>query len=559
MITSLSTLLLFFAGAGIILTIFTYLAKKSKNIFWTFLQHFCGVWFIFSGAVKVVDPIGTQYKMEDYFVQFESTFAGLTNIFAKIAPIFPFLSKYSIGFAIVMIVLEIALGLMLIIGYSRKWTAWLFFIIVAFFTVLTGFTYLTGFVPQSDNFFDFAKWGPYVKTQMRVTDCGCFGDFLKLDPKVSFYKDIFLMIPALLFVIKHKWMHQLWGKTTRNITTWVTTIAATLFCFQNSFWDLPVVDFRPFAIGSHVRDRKAKEAQSRKNVEIIGWLMENKNTGEVKSVMNPDFKAVFAEYKKEDGWKVKEQIKTDPFLVEVAGYELLNSQTKEKVTVNTADTAAIFKQYPEAAGWQLKKELGNRIPYSETKISDFAIEDPKNGEVTEEILNEKGYSLMIVAYHLEGEKKTEIVVVQDTAWTIDTLLVKIPKITVAGKIIPAKDSVSLSRRMVSVTPRKIEKTTFSPSLDYEAIWKNKINPMAEAAEKAGWKVYGVVTYGDAESSEDFRHDVQAAYPFYRGDDKLLKTITRSNPGVVIWKDGQVVDMYHHRKIPTFEVLKSKLK
>jgi uncharacterized membrane protein YphA (DoxX/SURF4 family) len=544
--TSLSTLLILFAAVGMILTIATYVAKKSKNVLWTFLQHFCGVWFIFSGIVKAVDPIGTSYKMEDYFVQFESTFAGLTNVFAKMAPIFPFLSKYSLAFAIFMVVLEIALGLMLIIGYSRKWTAWLFFGIVFFFTVLTGFTYLTGFVPQSDNFFDFAKWGPYIKTQMRVTDCGCFGDFIKLDPKVSFYKDLFLMIPALLFVIKHKWMHQLWGKTTRNITTWVTTLATTLFCFQNTFWDLPVVDFRPFAIGSNVRERKATEALARHNVEIIGWVMENKNTGEVVKAMEPDFKKVFAQYKKEDGWKVKEQVKTDPFIVEVSGYELLNGTTKETATVNTADTAAIFKQYPESAGWQLKKELGKRIPITESKVSDFAIEDPQNGEVTEDILNEKGYSLMIVAFHLEGDKKTESIVVQDTAWTTDTLIVR-------------KDSMSLTRRMVSVTPRKVEKMTFAPSLEYEAIWKNKINPMAEAAEKAGWKVYAIVTYADADAAEDFRHDVQAAYPFYRGDDKLLKTITRSNPGVVIWKDGKVVDMYHHRKMPTFDVLSSKLK
>jgi uncharacterized membrane protein YphA (DoxX/SURF4 family) len=552
MITSLSTLLIMFAAIGMILTIATYMAKKSKNVFWTFLQHFCGVWFIFSGIVKAIDPIGTGYKMEDYFVQFESTFAGLTNFFAKLAPMFPVLSKYSIGFSIFMVVLEIALGLMLIIGYSRKWTAWLFFGIVFFFTVLTGFTYLTGFVPATANFFDFAKWGPYIKTQMRVTDCGCFGDFIKLDPKVSFYKDLFLMIPAILFVAKHKWMHQLWGKTTRNITTWVTAIGATLFCFQNTFWDLPMVDFRPFAIGSKVRERKAMEADARGNIEITGWVMENTNTGQVVPVNEPDFKKVFAQYKKADGWKVKEQIKTEPFVIDVTGYEVFNPNTQQTVTVNTKDTAVIFKQYSEAAGWQLKKEIGNRVTVKESKVSDFSIEDPKNGEVTEDILNEKGYSLMIVAYHLEGDKKTETKIVQDTAWTMDTLL-----ISKATKL--KKDSFSITRRMVSVTPRKVDKVTFAPSLEYEAIWKNKIIPMAEAAEKAGWKVYAITTYGDADASEDFRHDVQAAFPFYRGDDKLLKTITRSNPGVVIWKDGQVMDMYHHRKMPTFEVVAQKLK
>ena len=76
------------------------------------------------------------------------------------------------------------------VGYYRKWTAWLFFLIVFFFTILTGFTYLTGYVPLDANFFDFSAWGPYVKENMRVTDCGCFGDFIKLDPKISFFKDL---------------------------------------------------------------------------------------------------------------------------------------------------------------------------------------------------------------------------------------------------------------------------------------------------------------------------------------------------------------------------------
>ncbi len=46
-----------------------------------------------------------------------------------------------------MIVLDIALGVMLTLGWRRKLTAWLFFLIVVFFTLLTGFTFMTGYVP----------------------------------------------------------------------------------------------------------------------------------------------------------------------------------------------------------------------------------------------------------------------------------------------------------------------------------------------------------------------------------------------------------------------------
>jgi len=168
--TSLSSLLIQFAVIGAVLTGLTVWAKMHKNVIWTFLQHFVGVWFVFSGLVKAVDPIGTAYKMEDYFAAFEVTFDGLNNVFKGLAPVFPWLSEHAIGFSISMIVLEIVLGVALIIGWRKKLTAWLFLLLMIVFTILTGFTYLTGYVPTDANFFDFAKWGPYLKEQMRVQD-----------------------------------------------------------------------------------------------------------------------------------------------------------------------------------------------------------------------------------------------------------------------------------------------------------------------------------------------------------------------------------------------------
>ncbi len=108
--TSLTSLLFQFALAGAVLTALTIWSKRQKNVLWTFLQHFVGVWFIFSGLVKAVDPIGTAYKMQDYFESFEQTFEGLNNMFKGLAPMFPFLAQYSNGFSITMITLEMVLG-----------------------------------------------------------------------------------------------------------------------------------------------------------------------------------------------------------------------------------------------------------------------------------------------------------------------------------------------------------------------------------------------------------------------------------------------------------------
>ncbi len=498
--SSLSSLLISFAVIGAIFTYLTVRAKKTKSLLLTFLQHFTGVWFIFSGLVKAVDPIGTAYKMEDYFNAFEQTFSGLNNVFAKIAPVFPWLLHYTNGFAILMILLEIVLGVMLIIGYSRKLTVWLFFTVIFFFTVLTGFTYLTGFVPSEANFFDFAKWGPYVKTQMRVTDCGCFGDFLKLDPKISFFKDLGLMIPTLIFLFAWRKMHQFWTPQTRNLIVGLTSVATLIFCLNYTYWNLPTVDFRPFKVGSNIRERK--ELESKAKTDILGWVLRNDSLDQVVTFMEPkpNGYTYAKEYPKAKGWKVKDQIQTDLYVL-------------------NAD--------------------GSRSPITKTKIADFAIEDGENGEVTEDILQEKGYSLLIIAYHLEGAKQTEMVVMQDTTWANDTIRV-------------SKDSIRLQRRIASVEPRKEEREVFIPTAEYSNLFQNKVNPLAEAAKKAGWKVYAITTIGDAQVAADFKQKTGADYPFYKADDKLLKTMIRANPGIIVLKDGVVISMYHHRSIPTFE-------
>ena len=200
---TLTDIIMYMAIAGGLWTAMVYfLWQKSKNILITFLQSFCGALFIFSGWVKAIDPLGTAYKMEQYFAEFKVTFSQ-TSLSSE-ADIFPVMAEYAIVFAVIMIVLEIVLGIMLLFGIYQKITAWSFFLLILFFTFLTGFTYLTGYVPEGVNFFSFSQWGDYVETNMKVTDCGCFGDFIKLKPKVSFLKDIFLLVPAILFIVFNK-------------------------------------------------------------------------------------------------------------------------------------------------------------------------------------------------------------------------------------------------------------------------------------------------------------------------------------------------------------------
>jgi hypothetical protein len=312
------------------------------------------------------------------------------------------------------------------------------------------------------------------------------------------------MIPALLFLFRSRNMHQLWKAGTRNLITGVSAVASLMLCLQNTYMNLPMVDFRPFKPGSNVRERK--ELESNAKVEILGWVLSNDSLKQVVKYMEPEPGKItyYKEYPKNQGWKVKDQIQTD---------------------------------------WFVEKE-GVRMPLTKTKVSDFAIESAENGEVTEDILAEKGYSLMIVAYKLKGQKQMETIIMPDTLWAADTVRI-------------SADSFDIRQRVVSVEQKRIEKEVFIPAPEYAARFHGEINPLAEAAAKAGWKVYAITTYADFEWAGDLSKRTAAKYPFYKADDKLLKTIIRANPGVVIWKDGVVLGMYHHRHLPKFEELAGK--
>ncbi|MEY3050326.1 MAG: hypothetical protein RLY31_111 [Bacteroidota bacterium] len=422
------------------------LLHRKEEWLMTYLQHFCGALFLFSGYVKAVDPLGTAFKMEQYFAEFYYTFNE--TALSGIAPMFPWLSQQAVLFSVGMIVFEIVLGVMLILGTRPKLTAWMFLLLVAFFTILTGFTYLTGYVPSGVNFFSFGSWGPYVETNMRVTDCGCFGDFLKLKPRTSFLKDVFLLFPALYFVLRPERMHQLFTPAVQRVALGTVTALVFVFCWRNVSWDEPVADFRPFREGADVRTRKEQEAEAQANVRITHYRMTNKESGEVVMLPMEEYMKQYQSYPK-DAWNL-EQIKTEPEI-------------------------------------------------EPTKISDFDISDLDGNNVTEDILSEQGYSFMVTAYKLKSKD-------------------------------PA----------------------------YLDVFGSTIRPFVDAAGRAGYKVFGVTAPNDPAVVDDFRHATQLSFPFFVADDLLLKTIQRSNPGVVLWKDGKVVRKWHYRKLPPFESVAATL-
>lgn len=485
---TLTDIIIYTAIAGGLWTaLVVFFWQKSKQILITFLQSFCGALFIFSGWVKAVDPLGTAYKMEQYFGEFKVTFSQTS--LKGMADVFPFFAEYAIVFAVIMIVLEIVLGIMLLFGIFHKLTAWTFFLLILFFTFLTGFTYLTGYVPEGVNFFSFSKWGDYVETNMKVTDCGCFGDFIKLKPKVSFLKDIFLLVPAVLFIFFNKSLYSLFSNSTRNSILIFSLAGFTFYSFSNFVWDLPHIDFRPFKIGNNLREMKKSEKEAAAAVKIVAYKMTNLKSGKIVEVPFDTYMVEYAKYPT-SAWKL-EQIKSEP---------------------------AIEK----------------------TKVSDFEVADIDGNDKTEEILNYPGFSFMIIAYKLKESVVNTTKIQKDSLFRKDSLLV--------GK------NYQYVNVFDKIEEKLIPVKKYSWEENYLESWKTNLLPVMNPLVKQNIKIFAITKYTDKQMINDFKEKTGADFPIYVADDILLKTIVRSNPGVVLLKDGIVVANWHIRKLPEAEEL-----
>ncbi len=489
---NLGTLVIIITAIAFFLTLVVgALYGRHKSWLMTFLQNWTGVLFIISGIVKAIDPLGLAYKMEQYFAEFQSTFSE--TAFSFIAPLFPALSSQSLLCSIVMIVFEIILGVMLILGSRRKFTSWAFMLLVVFFTFLTGFTYLTGYVPTDVNFFDFDGWGKYDALQMKVTDCGCFGDFIKLEPKVSFLKDVVLLVPAFFFLFRYKTMHQLFGRSTRQIIVGGLIVALTLYCVWNSVWALPHTDFRPFKVGVDIAEQKSLEEQAQADVEIVSFTLKNILTG--KHVELP-----YAQYMKE------------------------------------------YKSYPQT-DWEITQNL-TEPAVKETKISDFLLYGPDDNDVTESILSKTEPFFMFVSHKLYYEDKEE------TTKTVTDSVVALVDTVYNGP-----DTAFIYDKVAQT--REVKETDFEWNERFLARFHNVIVPLARSAAADQVKSLLVVGGADKSMIADFKRDAGLDFSVVTADDILLKTIVRSNPGIVLMQNGRILGKWHYRDVPEFTDIKTK--
>ncbi|MFV1447767.1 BT_3928 family protein [Maribacter sp. HS] len=352
------------------------------------VRIFVGILFIISGFIKLNDPVGFSFKLEEYFSQ------GVLDL--------PFLTPFALAISILVVIVEVMVGVMLILGYKRKLTVWTLLTMIIFFTFLTFYS-------------------AYFN---KVTDCGCFGDAIKLTPWESFTKDVVLLVLILIIYVGRKYITPLVNSKTLMSVLYVSFIACVGYVYY-VLNHLPVIDFRPYEIGKNIEEGMNTPADAPKAVFEYKWKF-NVNGNEEIYVTNGDYPTVDGEFMDVETEEIQ------------AGYE--------------------------------------------PPVHDFTIE--QNGEDFAAALLQEPKLVMVIAYDLR------------------------------------KSNLEVFKEIKAVTDKAL---------------------------KAGYKVIGMSASGP-DQTDALKKENNLAFDFYFTDETTLKTIVRSNPGVLVLEKGTIVQKLHYNDL-----------
>lgn len=378
---------------------------RARRLGWgvRFLVNVCrlllGLTFVFSGYVKAIDPLGLQYKLQDYL--------GALSLQACVP------DSVTLGISVLLSALEFSLGIFILFAIRRRVVTRLALILMVCLTLVT----------------------VWVAVANPVSDCGCFGDALKLTNGQTLAKNVALLLCA---VVLSQWPLGMVRFISRS-NQWIAINFTILFIFLTSLYclyTLPIFDFRPYHVGANIL----------KGMEIPPGAPQ------------PQFETTFVMEK--------------------------NGERREFSLEN----------YPDST-WQFidSKTVQTKAGYV-PPIHDFSIQLAEGDDITEEVLSRKGYLFLLISTHL-GQ---------------------------------ADDS------------------NFGD-----------IDQIYEYAQQEKIPFYCLT----ASSEKEIQHweDITGAeYPFCMTDETTLKTIIRSNPGLLLLKDGTIIRKWSHNRLPDSEELKGPL-
>jgi peroxiredoxin len=258
----------------------------------------------------------------------------------------------------------------------------------------------------------------------KVTDCGCFGDALKLTPWQSFTKDVVLLVLILILFKGRKLITSFVGSTAQRIITLIALLLCGIYAYY-VLNHLPVIDFRPYKIGANIEAGMGFPEGAPQPIYDYAWR----------------------------------------FLVD----------GKEQTIVTQGD-------YPSVDGEYLSVETTEVQKGYEPPIHDFTIE--QDGEDFTASLLQEPKLVMVIAYDL----------------------------------------------------RKTNQNVYS-----------EIKKATDLAMKKGYKVIGM-SASDTGQAAQLIEDHQLGFPFYFTDETTLKTIVRSNPGVLVLEKGTIKEKVHYNDL-----------
>ena len=190
--------------------------KRAKAVALYVARTVVGLTFILSGFVKAIDPLGTQYKIQDYL--------------AAIPPSLSLPDMLTLLMSVSLSMVEFTLGAFMLTAISRRLTARLTLLFMLAMTAVTVWIYIAD----------------------PVTDCGCFGDALTLTNLETLLKNIVLLALAALVAWRPTHIGRLMSRSNQMLLgqmLMVTPVALSFWCL----YDLPLIDFRPYHIGADIK------------------------------------------------------------------------------------------------------------------------------------------------------------------------------------------------------------------------------------------------------------------------------------------------------------------
>ena len=374
--------------------------NRLKTIATNICRAVLAVTFIFSGYVKAIDPLGTQYKIRDY----------LTAL--SIGDYVP--DWLTLGSSVALASLEFALGIFILFAIRRRFTTR---VILAFMAVMTLITV-------------------WIAIANPVSDCGCFGDAITLTNVQTLLKNVVLTACAVVVCRCRERMFRFVSENNQ----WIVVNYTVIYIVATSIYSLyllPRFDFRPYHVGANIRE----------GMEIP------------------------------EGAKMPRYENT--FVMEK------NGERREFTLDNYPDSTWTFVER--------KSELVEEgyVP----PIHDFTITDNATGDdITQQILDDKGYTFLLVSPHLESADDTNF---------------------------------------------------------------GDIDQLYEYCQAQGVPFYCLTASGE-DAIQHWRDITGAEYPFCMSDETTLKTVIRSNPGLVLIKDGTVIRKWSHNGLPKSEELNGPL-